>query len=281
MTEQSTGRLFHAPAEAIFVTNYNASCSAEYESNSTGAALGRRGEKRATTSGLLEVIERDAVIGTFLSQRQLHRVIDLPDGLSEVVENLNQYRLEASIYDVSNDLGVPTIMVALIDKTFGRPVLTTGSASRFTYREAIERALLESVQSRIARRLLFESHQPPSEVKQSDIETDFDRVVFWSNPDNLKLITQWLFTADTVPYSSLNPENTTTEELLRTLKEKQYPVYVADITPPSLSDLGLETRKVLVPALHRMHIRESSKQLISEHWGDLSKCSTSLPHPFA
>ena len=71
------------------------------------------------------------------------------------------------------------------------------------------------------------------------------------------------------------------QETKSIFSERNYHIYVADITIDELTCVGFEVLKVIIPELHPLYLDEHAKSLFSIHGGIISDDITLKPHPFA
>ena len=136
------------PAQLVFLSDFHHEFLIRREQISTGAALGRRSTERAFQSGLLEVVERDAAMSSYLKRESPPRVEDFSGQIREAIEYLRRYHLEPCILDVTTDLGIPAVVAVSIDRTGLGPAINVGCAADLNYEDAILSALFESIQTR-------------------------------------------------------------------------------------------------------------------------------------
>lgn len=277
--ELTTGARYRVPAQLVSnAARYAAEPQIRKERISTGAAFGEAGGDRAAASGLLEAIERDAVIGAFLRRRRLLLIDRLPARIGRLVAELERAGLEVFLFDAASDLGVAVVLAVTVDRSGRGPALSTGAAARFDYCDAAEKALLESVQGRVARRLWIAAERPKVPASGAAIKSDLDRILYWSLPSRIGLLDFWLDNPDRVAFDRLRCAATDLQSLLAVFAARGYRVYYADLTHPALAAAGFSVAKVLVPALHPTYMNEAAISLFSPHLGELN-VPDPLPHP--
>lgn len=263
------------PAQLIFLSSiFNDEFPIRDESISTGAALGRTGTNQALTNGLMEVVERDACIFSYLTKRNLNKLSHLPEELNNLVEYFERYRLEPYIFDATSDLEIPTILAIVLDHTGFGPAVNVGSRSALNFEEAIKCALLESIQSRRLSRIL--KLKQFSGDKITSIE---DRFSYWCPTERIHDLNFWLENSNVVHYDEIKNKNCTLDGALERLVSKNYCIFVTDITLPQIKEKGFEVLKVIVPELHPLYLDERAKALYSEHYGAIKEDTALKPHP--
>jgi thiazole/oxazole-forming peptide maturase SagD family component len=268
------------PAQTVFLTGpFNDEFQLRKERISTGAALGKVGTKRAFNSGLLEAIERDACIYAYLSRKDIPRIVNLDGEPKKLEEYLSRYNLELSVFNAVSDLRAPTAISIVVDRSGIGPAVDVGSASAFTYEEAVSKSILEAVQCRRYTRLFSDIRFPNSAPKENEIFSLDQRFRYWHNLERINDLDLWLKTKNTVSYMSLRSIITNPKEILNELRRRNFNVFVADITLPEIKRKGFEVKKVIVPELHPLYLDERAKALYSLHYGTLKNDQTLKPHP--
>lgn len=278
VTERTSQSNSAIPAQTIFLSSFDGEPALRPERITTGAALGLAGTSEAFESGLLECIERDACIAAYLNQSPLRRIVNLPPAANELVDYLDRYRLEPHIFDVTTDLGVPTVLVIAVDRTGIGPAITTGSRAAWTYEKAIVSAILESIQSRRSGRLMRDTLFPAGLPSASEITSMDHRFFYWHAPERIADLAPWLETPRTVDFSTLNATSHAAA-CTRVLAAKGYRIFVADITLPPIRQAGFEVVKVVIPELHPLYLDERAKSLYSVHHGEIADNPALKPHP--
>lgn len=267
------------PAQMVFVQpSFENEPPIRGERISTGAAFGEKDSNRAINSGLLEAIERDACIYSYLTKRPIPRIINLPPESKKLTDYLGDYEIESYTFDATSDLEVPTAISIAIDRTGEGPAVDAGSASGFTYREAIYKSILESVQCRRSARLYEDINYPNGPPTENEIFSLEDRFTYWHNPDRIKDIGFWINTTNKVDYSKLRDFRTNYNSIIDSFEQKGYHVIDVDITLPEVRNEGFEVKKVIIPELHPMYLDERAKMLYSIHYGEIKEKTELKPH---
>jgi hypothetical protein len=66
---------------------------------------------------------------------------------------------------------------------------------------------------------------------------------------------------------------------IRSMKDRGFHIYVADLTLPKIRAHGFEVKKVVIPELHPLYLDERAKALYSVHHGRINDDPTLKPHP--
>ena len=268
------------PAQLIFLSEqFDEEFPIRIERISTGAALGPIETENAFETGFLEVIERDACIYSYLTRRRISRIVDLPSRINELVEYLKRYNLETNIFDVTIDLNIPTVMVITTDRTGIGPAVNIGSKADFNYENAIERAVLESIQCRRTARFMKELDYSKQLPKEDEIVSMDHRFYYWYPIERMSNLSFWLDNFNKVSYNQLIEGNTTFKKVIDTFTKLNYHIFIANITLPEIKDKGFEVLKVIIPELHPLYLNERAKALYSVHYGNIPNNPILKPHP--
>lgn len=268
------------PAQLIFISRlFDHEFEIRKERISTGAAFGKKGTGQAFQSGLLETIERDSCIHAYLTKRKCSRIVGLKGKLKDLENYMKRYNLEPFIFDVTSDLGIPTALTVVIDRTGIGPAVEVGSATSFSYDEAIYKSMLESIQCRRYSRLFTDQRFPNGPPNENEIFSLDNRFVYWHPIDRIKDIAFWIDSDKIIEHSDIPSNVCNFETALKRLKEKNFNLFFADITLPELECNGLEVVKAIIPELHPLYLDERAKSLFSTHYGEIKDDKTLKPHP--
>ncbi|MDH5811026.1 MAG: YcaO-related McrA-glycine thioamidation protein [Candidatus Methanomethylicaceae archaeon] len=142
------GKAVLVPAEAVFHP-YRGE-NQLFRTNTNGLAVGNEIEE-AILHGLLEVIERDAwslfELGVTKGRDLLVEGCDLAE---ELIRRFREASVQVYIKDITSDIGIPTISVAIDDEMTKDPaLLSLGVGTHLVPEIALVRALTEAAQSRL------------------------------------------------------------------------------------------------------------------------------------
>jgi ribosomal protein S12 methylthiotransferase accessory factor len=267
------------PAQLVFLSDF---CHDEFlirgEQISTGAALGPKGTEMALRSGLLEVVERDAAMSSYLKRESPPRILDFSGRIGETIEYLRRYRLEPFLLDVTTDLGIPAVVAVTIDRTGLGPAVNVGCAADLNYEDAILSALYESIQTRNPGRLYWNS-SPDASARAEGPSTIEERFDDWYPVQRLPDLDFWLESPARVAWDDLAEKIITPDQARAAILDRGFHIYVADVTAPVVRDAGFEVLRVVVPELHPLYLTERNKMLYSVHHGDIADDPSLSPHP--
>ncbi len=148
---------------------------------STGAAGGFSHEE-TLLNGIYEIVERDAFMTTYLNKIAVQKV-DIRSlqnsTIQKTIASCFRYKLDPYVFNITNDLGIPSFMTILIDRTGIGPAVSVGLKSGLNSVGTIIGSLTEALQIRISirNRLL----QDRRKRKITEVKTIDDRAYMWSS----------------------------------------------------------------------------------------------------
>ncbi len=273
---------------------------------STGLATGRSIQE-AVVKGILEIIERDAFMITYLNklsppQIDLKYLSEQDEDIGKILKSFRRYRLKITLLQIPTDFPVFIFMALITDCPGMTPALTIGTSTDFDIKKCLLDALAESLSIRLALRMnpsFFKESFDPKRINREG------RLFYWSNPENLPKI-NFLFKG--VPKKIELPAETKffnlsvkeknehlkiyysekLKELKESLRQLNYDGCYTEITPKEINNVGLYCAVTVIPELQPMHLDERipyfSGQRLKEVPAELGyqpaeKINTE-PHPF-
>jgi ribosomal protein S12 methylthiotransferase accessory factor len=244
----------------------------------------------AILNGLLEVIERDAFMLTWLARVSppvLDPAFAEDGGVHEMLERIAAARLDATTLLLETDVPVSVVLAVLRDRCGRGPAVSVGAAARVDASSACLAALTEAVAAwRWTRRAMRVSSAPPLNVTQL---RRADRLLWWAHRDRLPLI-DWLIAGPRVSRprpSCASPVGL--QHLVASLKAGGHDVLVADLTDAgTVQQLGHAVVRVIVPTFHPLYLDEARPALWSQRLaqrlaavgGSSPTRLNPTPHPF-
>jgi ribosomal protein S12 methylthiotransferase accessory factor len=234
---------------------------------SSGSACATSKEE-AMYKGICELIERDAFMIYYLNKIPPEK-IDLStikkEGLKKLVLLFQRYFLEVNLFNISTDLKIPTILCVLIDKIGVGPAVSIGTKTDWDIDEAIKGAIFEAQHTRIwIRDALIKGKRV---TDKSQIKTIQDRGVYWARKSQIKKLNFILNSKKRVSYDDLKSgvsRNKRLKKLLEILKNKNYSLYIKDLTDKKIRKKGFFVFKSIIPELHPLFLFENTKFLFSD-----------------
>jgi len=222
---------------------------------STGLACGRS-FLEAALRGLLEVIERDAIMLMWLNRAAARQIDakslgDTPAGkLAGSDENGKIH-----IFDITTDVRIPTRFALLTATYRGRSLVSCGAATHWDGQAANTKAVLEALALRLSVQKVIRTHPmkshglDPRAVREID-----DHLNFYTNPDHLSAL-DFLLQMEALPETRQDvsiPGRNMAGQLkacLELLAERGLEAIVVDVTRPELAGSGLYAVRVIVPGM--------------------------------
>ncbi len=233
-------------------------------------------QTEAIEVGLLEVVERDACMRTWLEDRYPETVefdvTSLGSETSELVSRVRSAGIDIHASHLTAEIDVPVIAVALTSDN--DPRFAVSAAASLDPEEAFRSALEEAVQSR-------------REVKQSDVEVEDTDEISTSEEhvayaaDRPGSVERFVSETDgrlaldeiggDVPQKPLERLDTVRERV----EDAGYEVIASNITSPDVMSIGFDAVRVTVPGAQPLHFG-----LDMRHLGGDVDVSNPDPHPF-
>jgi len=262
----------------------------------TGLATGRN-LKEAIVKGILEVIERDAFMISYLNKLS-PPIIDLEylsiqdEEIAKITRDFNRYNLEIYALRLPTDFsGVYIVAVLIIDRTGLGPALSIGANANFDFKTTFLNALSESL---IVRYSLKEKFRREINLKNINRET---RLIYWSKLKNLPKI-DFFLRGSKIKVDLNKNFYTITEDkkyyqeklkiLTNELMTKNYETCYVELTTQEIKKLGLRSVFVVIPELQPLHLIESIPYFGGKRLKEIplklgyqpTKELNKIPHPF-
>jgi ribosomal protein S12 methylthiotransferase accessory factor len=219
--------------------------------------------KKALTSAILEVVERDAFMTHYLTKLP-GTVIEISQKekfLYKIVKKIERYNLKLILIDISTEFPVWTILGIIIDESGIGPAISVGAKSHFNLKEAITCAIEECIQSRIWIRTAM--------VILKNVKEDYllygkkeklNRGLFWSKKEMIKKIS-FFWNNEKISIDKLKKQKKANNlnSLIKWIKENNIEFYFKDVTPHEFKN-KFYTIKVVSPSLQPLYFDERFPQ---------------------
>lgn len=237
----------------------------------TGLATGQSLEE-AVVKGILEVIERDAFMISWLNRISppridLENLVEQDEDLKRIVRYIQRYHLELHLLQLPTDFAVHIYAAIIVDHSGLGPAFSIGASSDFDLKICLVDAISESLSVRLS----LKNKLNADEESQKKMNRR-GRLVFWSVKENLPKI-EFFFRGnkknldlekDRSVYSldnELAERKKYYEKKLMNLRDelrkKSCETCYVELTTPEIKDLGFRCAKVVIPELQPMHLDES------------------------
>ena len=233
----------------------------------TGLSTGRNLEE-AIVKGILEVIERDAFMISYLNKLS-PPLVDLEylsaqdEEIAKIIKNFKRYNLEIYALQLPTDFPDIHIIAALIiDRTGLGPAFSVGASADFNLKTTLLDALSESLSIRFALKFKdrFKNKIYLNKIGQEE------RIIYWAKPENLPKI-EFFLKGEKIKidlkqnfYEKTDDRKYYKEKLkilIKELKEKNYEACYVELTTKEIKKLNLRSVFVVIPELQPLHLDES------------------------
>lgn len=260
-----------------------------YPATSSGLAAGST-LRNAVLAGLLELLERDAFMLSWLGRRPGIRLDPASLHQPDVVGLSRSYArrdVELSLVLLPTDTPVRVCVAVGVDHRPGsdRPAAVVGLGADLRTGLAARKAALEVGQVRPALRARLRDpvvqarlrtlSEDPSQVRELD-----DHDLLYADPRHLGQLAMWL----DAPFTEPGPDVAGTDAndlalLVDALASHDVPVCYVNLTPPDLASLGLHVVRVHAAGLQPIHFGAHEARLAGPRLRGLDL--NLFPHPLA
>jgi len=234
LTGINTTKGIQWPAGQIYIS-YNKSM-AFMQTTSTGVAAHTETDL-IKVSGLLEVIERDAVMLNHYLPTKLTMINPTTLPIDTKLQKELNKSFQIKVFQLTYDIDVPIYLCLLINeskKTYG-----IGASAGLNSKKAITKALHEAIfTENYSKHLIHLKVNNPLKIKAL-----YEHFLFYQEENLKNLITQ--YSADEVV--NYTPKSTTISRILNSMKEQQRNVYCVDVTPKAIKTTNFRIQRIIVP----------------------------------
>ena len=229
--------------------------------SSTGAA-GGMSYSAAVARGICEVLEREAFIAAFLT-RSSPPLVDLSqtndERVSRICRMLARYRLETYVIDITTDIGIPTMLAVILDRTGLGPAVSLGLKCHPRATDAVLGALMEAQHKRGWIRSVVEKDPgAPERVEPKLIHSLVDRALYWYRPDTISRI-NFLLMGTARPLRedvAVSGPASILREMTRRLAKANLEACWVDISSGKGRRIGYRVVKVVIPQAYSFYLDE-------------------------
>jgi ribosomal protein S12 methylthiotransferase accessory factor len=256
----TTGERCYVPAAMVFVpyTYFQGSGDSPIcEPISTGLAC-HTSYADAAISGICEVIERDAFTITWqakLAPPQI-RLETLDTFGADLVERFHRTGARVSLFDITTDVGVPTILAVKRESSPQASALTFAAAAAMNPAQAVCKSLEELCHTgRYMQRLVSELPENADALSREDIVDQLGHLSYWCRHSHAREA-DFLFESEKrVAFCEIECLATGSpcrdlETLVRKVRAVNCRVLIADVTTPDLRELGVTVVRAVIPGFH-------------------------------
>lgn len=224
------------------------------DGTSSGLAAGPTLES-ATLSALLELVERDAYVTTWLHRLPAREIAldDIEERTRQVVARYARQGIETRAFLLAGEFSAPVVFAMLLGSD-GAPALVSGLGCAFDPREALWRAVSEASQGHPGQVVRCAQTKCGAHLKRyEDVQVIEDHAAFFFDRQRLPELEFMLRESKPVRLSSQGPIANSKAEQLRELVAEMarcgYDPMVVEITTPDLVNFPIHVVRTLVPGL--------------------------------
>jgi ribosomal protein S12 methylthiotransferase accessory factor len=264
---------------------------------STGLAC-HIGRAQAELSAICEVVERDAFTITWqagLARPQL-RIETLSDANYDLVERFERTGALVTVLDITNDIGIPTVLSVLQHEAPHCPALVVAAASDPNPEQAVRKSLEELAHTRRYSQQVKSRLPRLSPGRLDDIVDQVDHLNFWCDHANMALA-GFLFRSsvrldfDDLPNLTTGGAERDLAAIVDRLGAAGHRVVLCDLTTPDVGQLGIHVCRAVVPGFHPLFMGFRTRALggrrlreVPARLGGANLLTTTsdsgLPHPY-
>ena len=247
------------------------------ENTSTGMAAGFTIDE-CIKSGLLELIERDALMINFMQELKPPQIkIDTISGKNKELIELIQKEYSIRIYKLYSDINIPIYYSLIWKKDKGKIHYGIGACASLDSDVAINKSLKECLFTYFYSKNIMSLR----EKNPNNITALYEHFLYYQGSNFYQL----LIDSPLINYKRVKVKY---EQLLDNLKEKNLEVYYKELTTCDIDDTRFKVVKVIVPGLidlNKSHVlpRKNAKRYITvpQFLGlEVRDKISSKPHPF-
>lgn len=304
VSELVSGQRVFVPAQCFSLERF--SVGKEHEpllrEQNTNAAAGGFTLEEALLSALYEAVERDGFLVYWLNTIAPVR-LDVSecqdDDFLKLLAQLERYQLEAHFLDTTTDIGIPSCICVLIDRSGAGPGVALGGGCSFHLESMLRSSLLEALSVHGSfHRIGTPRHIPGTGDRPfCDKEIDLhERVRIWKQPEMFPKL-DFFLSGEKKPLAEVHPKRKVFSSAGETLEYVKgifrsfgpgYEIYYYEAKHEVLDTIGYHVVKVLIPELVGMYLYEVNAGLGARRLKSApqkmgrtsSKQWNPWPHPF-
>jgi ribosomal protein S12 methylthiotransferase accessory factor len=225
----------------------------------------------AILNGLLEVIERDAFMISWLTRRRCTRVNYLGQwGLSDIIaDHYSQFGIELIVVNLTTDLPVHVMMAIAINRDAVGPAAVIGLGASLNPVLAVEKALCEVCQGRPGEPMRYRQKPPQERLRGFENVRDMmDHSALFSMPHMLCEF-DFLLPVESGKEARLEEFPDYSRGCIRedvqfcidALADVGSKVIYVDVTTPDIAPLGLRVVRIIITELQPVHFGHGGERL--------------------
>ncbi len=284
----------YLPAQLVYL-NYHKQKDEpllDYPHNSTGSAGGAFPE-HAILNGIYEIVERDSFMGIYLNKIS-PPVIDLKSindaRIDYLIKLFTRYNLKLYVLDTTTDIGIPSFVSLVFDKTGAGPAIGIGAKAGLRTIDAIVGSIGEVLMTRLyTKSMLTTGEISPDLASAKGLFPN--RARLWITLNSIRNI-KFMIQGPKIKFEYSNYEGEILDEfkkVINIIKNKGYEIFYKDCSIESLLKLNFHSYFTFIPGLHPLYLIEDERDkvvnikrltLIAKHFGKEFNGINQIPHPF-
>ncbi len=247
------------------------------ETTSTGMAAGFT-IKECIQSGLMELIERDALMINFMQRLNPPEInINTIKGINENLVKLIQNDYSIKVYKLYSDIKVPIYLSIIFKKEKNKIHYGIGASANLNSDYAINKSLKECLFT------YFYSLNIMNAQKRNvnNIKTLYEHFLYYQGENFNKL----LFDSEIIKYKK---EIVSFNEVVKSLQKNDIDIFYKELTTNDIKETGIKVVKVVAPSLIDLNKSHIYPRLGAKRFFEVpkklnlkySENLTDLPHPF-
>lgn len=230
---------------------------------STGAAGGFT-LSSALYRGICEIVERDSFMIMYMNKVCRCKVnlenIQNPK-IQFILKKAHRYLLDIQVFDITTDLGIPSFMSLVIDRSGYGLAISVGLKSDLDSEKSILGAMQESFHTRSWIRTSIEDGEfDPMKIKPSEIRLMKERGAYWFPKERISLLDYYVQLPKSDQWTKSVKKSKSDDELLKTiadiLNKNNVDIYFKNLTTNQIEKIDFCVVKVLLPKLQPLYLDE-------------------------
>jgi ribosomal protein S12 methylthiotransferase accessory factor len=241
-------------------------CSPTSNGLATGVTL-----DHAILNGLLEVIERDAFVVSWLSRRPCRRIdYSSRRGLLGAIRgHYLQFGIDVVVVELTTDVPVHVVMALAVDRHGVGPAAVVGLGAGLDPSSAVEKAIFEVCQARPGEATKHRLKPPEERLRTyEDVREVMDHSALFSMRHMLREL-EFLLAPDPMvevrleelPDHSTGSVDTDVQFCVDALADVRSKVLYVDVTTPDVAPLGLRTVRTIATRLQPIHFGHGEERM--------------------
>jgi ribosomal protein S12 methylthiotransferase accessory factor len=250
----------------------------------------------AQVAGILELVERDAYMATWLNQLSLPRystyaLAQLDASLARALDSCARYHLKVHVLRMPTDAPTHAIAVVLEDTSSVAPKYAIGLRAHQSLTYATKKALTEALRARRGYRSWAKDNRWDAATPVSRVGHR-DRLYYWGMPEYAERLDFLVAGQEALPVGAEWEADTDREHRLRLVTwcaKRGYECISVPLTTSRANPTDLHIEMMVIPELQPMYLSESTRTFGGTRWQEVARACgytarnepfADAPHPF-